>query len=90
MKQKEQADKNCRKLLKEERRRLIKSATRRNPHAITDAIKTSKLVLKEHHAKNEWKSNQIIQRRRTDSSLSKFERIMTAESPASIRDYMDS
>ena len=57
MKQKEQTDKTCRKLLKEERRRIIKSATRRNPQVIADAIYKSKLALKEH---NEWKTNQMF------------------------------
>ena len=77
MKQKEQADKNCRKLLKEERRRIIKSATRRNPQAISDAIYKSKLALKEH---NEWKSN-LLQ--------SKINRIMTSKSSSTIKDYME-
>ena len=57
VKQREQTDKVQRKCLKEERRRIIKSATRKNPKLLAAAIQKSKQAVQLHE---EWRSIQRV------------------------------
>ena len=57
--QREQTDKTYKKVLREERLRIIKSASRRNPKLLAQAIVRSKQALQEHA---EWRINQEIMR----------------------------
>ena len=57
--QREQTDKTYKKVLREERIRIIKSASRRNPKLLAQAIVRSKQALQEHA---EWRINQEIMR----------------------------